>query len=81
MTTRVRRWIVVLALTGLAAAASSSYMHFQLVSDPGYTSFCDINETVSCTQLYQSQYGRVAGVPMALGGVFLVRGRAVAGRG
>ena len=59
-----------LALAGLAAAASSSYMHFQLVSDPGYTSFCDINETVSCTQLYQSRYGSVAGVPVALGGVF-----------
>ena len=59
-----------LALVGLAAAASSSYMHFQLVRDPGYTSFCDINETVSCTQLYQSRYGSVAGVPVALGGVF-----------
>ena len=59
-----------LALVGLAAAASSTYMHFQLMSAPGYTSFCDINETVSCTQLYQSRYGSVAGVPVALGGVF-----------
>ncbi len=70
MTKGVRRWIVVLALVGLAAAASSSYMHFQLMSNPGYTSFCDINETVSCTQLYQSRFGSVAGVPVALGGVF-----------
>ena len=59
-----------LALVGLTSAASSSYMHFQLVSDPSYTSFCDINETVSCTQLYQSRYGSIAGVPVALGGVF-----------
>ena len=59
-----------LALVGLAAAASSTYMHFQLMSDPGYTSFCDINETVSCTRLYQSRFGSVAGVPVGLGGVF-----------
>ena len=59
-----------LALVGLAAAASSTYMHFQLMSDPGYTSFCDINETVNCTRLYQSRFGSVAGVPVGLGGVF-----------
>lgn len=70
MTGGVRTWIAVLALAGLAASVSSTYVHFQLVADPGYTSFCDINESVSCTQLYESQYGSVAGVPVALGGVF-----------
>jgi uncharacterized membrane protein/protein-disulfide isomerase len=65
----LRRWIALLAVAGLLAAASSSYIHLQLVSDPAYTSFCDISETVSCTDLYQSRYGSVAGVPIALGGV------------
>ena len=69
MSARLRRVITLLAMAGLIAAASSSYMHLQLVSDPGYTSFCDISETVSCTDLYQSRYGSVFGVPVALGGV------------
>ncbi len=58
-----------LAVVGLLAAAGSSYMHYQLVNDPTYTSFCDVSETVSCTQLYQSRYGSIAGIPVALGGV------------
>jgi uncharacterized membrane protein/protein-disulfide isomerase len=70
MTERVRWWVVVLAAVGLTASVSSTYMHYQLMSDPGYTSFCDVNETVSCTTLYQSRYGSVAGIPVALGGVF-----------
>jgi len=69
MSASLRRFITLLATAGLIAAASSSYMHLQLVSDSSYTSFCDISETVNCTDLYQSQYGRVAGVPVALGGV------------
>ena len=70
MTGNAQRTTVWLAVVGLVAAASSTYMHLQLVSDPGYTSFCDISETVSCTQLYQSRYGSYGGVPVALGGVF-----------
>ncbi len=69
MSDRARRWLVVLACTGLVAAASSTYVHMQILGDPGYTSFCDINTTVSCTQVYQSRYGAVLGVPVALGGV------------
>ncbi len=69
MSAPLRRLITLLAVAGLMAAASSSYMHLQLVSDPAYTSFCDISERVSCTELYQSRYGSVAGVPVALGGV------------
>ena len=70
MSAPLGRVIMLLAVAGLVAAASSSYIHLQRASDPGYTSFCDISETVSCTELYQSRYGSVAGVPVALGGVF-----------
>ena len=42
MSAPLRRFIALLAVAGLIAAASSSYMHLQLVSDPAYTSFCDI---------------------------------------
>jgi uncharacterized membrane protein/predicted DsbA family dithiol-disulfide isomerase len=69
MTNRVRRWIVLLSLAGLAAAGTSTYTHLQIVQDPGYTAFCDVNATVSCTEVYQSRYGSVGGVSVALGGV------------
>ena len=69
MSAPLRRFIALLAVAGLIAAASSSYIHLQLVSDPAYTSFCDVSEAVSCTELYQSRFGSVAGVPVALGGV------------
>ncbi|MEE2635915.1 MAG: vitamin K epoxide reductase family protein, partial [Acidobacteriota bacterium] len=42
----------------------------QLAQDPGYTSFCDVSESVSCTQVYESRFGSVGGVPVALFGAF-----------
>ncbi len=62
-------WTTLLACAGFAAAATSTYVHLRMLGDPGYASFCDINATVSCTQVYQSRYGSVLGVPVALGGV------------
>ena len=69
MSSRSRRWMAVLALAGLGAAAASTYVHARMVSDPAYVSFCDVNARVSCSEVYQSRYGSVAGVPVALGGV------------
>src|SRR5512133_4135429 len=56
-------------LVGLAASLTSLYVHYQLLVQPGYASFCDINETVNCQQAYLSRYGSVGGVPVALFGV------------
>ena len=47
----------------------ASYVHYQLLTDASYTSFCDVGDTMSCTQAYLSRYGSVAGVPVAVGGV------------
>jgi uncharacterized membrane protein/protein-disulfide isomerase len=69
MTKNVRLVLALLALAGLASALSSLYVHLQLLWQPGYLSFCDVNTTVSCSQVYQSRYGSVAGVPVALLGV------------
>ena len=66
----VRRAIILLALVGLASAAASTYVHYQLVQDQGYTSFCDISDSVSCTQVYLSRFGSVNGIPVALLGAF-----------
>jgi len=61
--------LLVLALVALAASVASLYVHYQLIADPTYVSFCDVNETVSCEAVYKSAYGTVFGVPVAAGGV------------
>jgi uncharacterized membrane protein/protein-disulfide isomerase len=70
MSIRAQIWLLLFALIGLAAAGTSAYVHYQLLHQPGYTTtFCDIDETVSCSQVYLSRFGSVRGVPVALGGV------------
>ena len=68
MKTHARTLIIVLAALGLGASIAALYVHFQMLADPTYTSFCDVNETVSCEAVLTSQYGSVAGVPVAAGG-------------
>ena len=41
---------------------------YQLLFHPGYLSFCDVSATISCTQVYQSPYVYLRGVPVALFG-------------
>ncbi|MEX2270053.1 MAG: vitamin K epoxide reductase family protein [Vicinamibacterales bacterium] len=66
MKARSRILMIVFAVGGLAAAASSSWVHHRLLTQPGYVSPCDINATVSCTQAYLSPYGSLFGVPVAI---------------
>lgn len=56
------------ALAGLAASGAAAYVHYRLLRDPSYLSFCDVSATVSCTQVYSSRYGMLGGVPVALFG-------------
>lgn len=65
-----RTLLMAFAALGLGAASVSSYVHYHLLTDPGYSSFCDVNATVNCTQAYLSSYGSLWGVPVALYGVF-----------
>jgi uncharacterized membrane protein len=66
--TYARPLILALAAVALAASVSSLYVHYQMLQDPLYSSFCDISETVSCETVYASEYGTVFGVPVAAGG-------------
>ena len=68
MKTHARTLIIVLAVLGLGASIAALYVHYQMLADPSYTSFCDVNETVSCEAVLTSQYGTVAGIPVAAGG-------------
>jgi uncharacterized membrane protein/protein-disulfide isomerase len=53
---------------------AATYVHYHLIFDPRHTSFCDINATVSCTQVYLSRYSTFAGVPVAIFGVIWFAG-------
>ena len=68
MTKNVRLLLTLLTLGGLVSALASLYVHHQLLTQPGYLSFCDVNTTVSCSHVYQSRYGTLGGVPVALFG-------------
>ncbi len=69
MTRTTRRLLLAFSVLGLAASGTSSVVHYRLLTQPGYASFCDVNGTVSCTEAYLSRFGSFWGVPVALGGV------------
>jgi uncharacterized membrane protein len=69
MSSLARKLLTAFALLGLGASAAATWVHYHLIINPDYSSFCDINATISCKQAYLSRYGSVSGVPVALGGV------------
>ena len=66
---RATPWYAALASLGLAMASASTWVHYRLLNDPTYTSFCDMNASFSCTEAYSSRFGSIGGVPVALFGV------------
>jgi uncharacterized membrane protein len=68
MSKRAALFALACALTGLAASAAAAYTHYHLIYDPAYHSFCDVSETISCTQVYLSRFSTVGGVPVAIVG-------------
>jgi uncharacterized membrane protein/protein-disulfide isomerase len=68
MTSRVRNALLALSLLGLVASSYALYVHYRLLTDPTYSSLCEVSATVSCQQVFQSQYGTVLGIPVAAGG-------------
>lgn len=82
MTKYARPLILLLALLALGASLAALYVHYRIIKDPTYTSFCDISETVNCEAVLESQYATVRGVPVAAGGViWSVLILLIAGRG
>ena len=69
MSARARAWLVAFAVLGLASSAAAAYTHYRLLTQPGYLGVCDMNATVSCSQVYLSRFGAIAGVPVALLGL------------
>jgi uncharacterized membrane protein/protein-disulfide isomerase len=65
-----RALLFAFAIIGLVASAAATWVHYQLLRNPDYSAFCDINTTVSCRDAYLSQYGSIGGIPVAVGGLF-----------
>src|SRR5438128_8812275 len=74
MSKSAARLALVCALVGLAASIAAAYIHYHLLFDPSYTSFCDVNATVSCTQVYLSRYSTFRGIPVAVFGAIWFAG-------
>src|SRR5258707_3362445 len=68
MSRRAALFSLFCALVGLGASAAAAYTHYHLLFDPAYRSFCDVNATVSCTQVYMSRFSTVGGIPVAVFG-------------
>jgi uncharacterized membrane protein/protein-disulfide isomerase len=63
--------VLVCALVGLFAAGEAAYVHYRMLHDPTYVSFCDVSATVSCTQVFASRFSTFHGVPVSLfGGIW-----------
>lgn len=67
--TRTNGWLAGFAAVGATAAAASTWVHYRILNDPTYASFCDVNATLNCTEAYTSRFGAFAGVPVALLGL------------
>ena len=63
------RLALAFSLLGLASSGIATYVHHRLLSNSSYLSFCDVSAVVSCTEVYSSRYGSVAGIPVAVFGM------------
>ncbi len=52
-----------LALAGVALSAFTLVIH-ERIAGGGYTSFCDVNESISCDAVLGSRFGEMLGVPV-----------------
>lgn len=58
--------IAALAAGGIGNAAYLSYQAYEIMSGGEFASFCDINSTVSCTNVLEHPLSRVFGVPFPM---------------
>src|SRR2546428_547539 len=65
MSKTAARVALLCALIGLVVSSAAAYVHYRLVFDPTYRSFCDVSSTITCRQVYLSRYSRVRGIPVA----------------
>jgi len=55
---------------GVATSVDLTYIHFKVASSDGsYKSFCNINETINCDAVAQSEFSTFFGIPIAILGM------------
>jgi uncharacterized membrane protein/predicted DsbA family dithiol-disulfide isomerase len=69
MSSLARKLLIGFGLLGLAVSFVAAYVHYNLIQNPDYASFCDISAKISCKSAYLSRYGSLWGVPVAVGGI------------
>jgi len=74
MTRRTAALLLLFSVLGLAASTASAWVHYHILRDPSYASFCDISATWSCTAVYESRFGAFRGIPVAIGGLIWFMG-------
>jgi uncharacterized membrane protein/protein-disulfide isomerase len=62
------RLVLLCAVAGLLASSVAAYVHYRMLTDPTYVSFCDVSATVSCTEAYASRFSTFHGIPVAIFG-------------
>src|SRR5262245_51575855 len=77
MTFKARTVALVCALAGLGAMLWAAWVHHQLLFDPRYASFCDINASVSCSEVLLSRYSSAWGIPVSILGAIWFAGALV----
>ena len=60
---------LVAALTGAGLSAFSAWDQYQLTNAPGYTSLCNLSDTINCEEVVTSAWGKLAGVPVSIWGL------------
>jgi protein-disulfide isomerase/uncharacterized membrane protein len=58
------RLALAIALAGVVVSAVTLYVDQRLVSDAGYTSFCNVSQKVNCDVVLASRYGRFLEIPV-----------------
>jgi protein-disulfide isomerase/uncharacterized membrane protein len=60
--------VIICALVGLFASSEAAFIHYRMLHDPTYVSFCDVSSTLSCTEAFASRFSTVRGIPVAIFG-------------
>src|SRR5690242_714847 len=76
MSTSRLRFALLCAIIGFGVSLAAATVHYHLLFDPSYRSFCDVSARVSCTEVYQSRFSTFQGIPVAIFGAlwFIVAG-------
>ena len=69
LTQQTRTYLFAFVLLGLGASLMSLAIHYRILSDPAYSSFCNFDRAFNCDAAYRSRFGTFDGVPLALFGV------------